>query len=1746
MATESEIRAFIAEKLSAFDPAIDTSTGSSVYAAVVDPIVKRFYTDPTSRDIESLIIALMRQNYPGIDVSSPGGGLRDLLVKPLILMLEPFKREIASLRNQQTFADAATLTAEEARALATNLALDERLGDYAFGNVQVFYSTTRPVGVDPSIVFSTDDGIAFVPQETRVYGQLDFKRSASTYFINVPVRSQKQSAVSVPRGAIRNVSGLDGVLRVYNNIAISGGTAADTAKSIQNRAITALSERSLNTKRGIESAVFSRFDGVVSVHVSGYGDVDMDRDLLVINTSASAESTVGKLTAVGSDWYTLPITTESYNGSCTIPFSNAIRVVAPSAATSEKIKAAAFLRLAAPDALAFNTELLGRPRRVLRVDEDGDDLVVVVDDFETFPAQDSSYRLPSSNIVHNSEKYSGLNRYAFQGERFRLVSDYNGVDVVTGAVVPINDWLDVSVMTALPGASIAGRDFVVMCDPGTAYDGRVYHPVELVAPPASILCWPVAEYVRNRRVRVGRADSFTISADRVSSTYDGDVTTANAMLSNGLQILCKGTPAYSIYASRYDGVTVDPYSDGPGVDVTFVDTDNLDALTVAEVGTVVKYCKVTLHPSVAGWSSRGVSLGDMVALSLFRDDGVESGDNVFDGTALKLDLLSWSASGRAVLMPEDNVLILAGLYPAGLFVLPDNLIAGFDNTTGLFPADSYRVAWTAYRGHEDASNSVTTSRGFADFAFPPSGISTTYYMPAPRAAGYASTAGFVSINSFAKAADYGNLSNNSIWIRLGKSMFDVEPGTAVTTAAALLTNNIVDLDSAPGYYGDYEVVGPEYAAARYTGEAEVSITGGAARTVLAQRVSLPIVDGGNAVTDIDGVITVDATTSAYNFKGLSGFLMPFPAGPGFAAYWKARWGDGITQSEAAVEAALAPDGHPTLLFFAAADTSAEEIVSSTHIGGATDVFVQAAVVKDKLPRLRLTHDDLSLADCAGSDGRLDFSTPNLFYSDSLMAYLEGIVEDSAYPESLCDYVLQLEYAGGVAVTPVALRLAYIDPDNSAIKLDGEFDGGSGIIRNVRYRLCRTVATSMTAPAVVYRQGEDLITTAGSFGVRIPSGTELYVDPAVAVIALEILDGDNEGTYDIEEATANALTLAVPMAKSGTLQGYRIIAKQTGKMITPVGRVTSVALAGGVDSGVRVPYKRILNAAIIGYSSTSNNVITHDTTELGELTCAVGELAEFTVVGAVWSSLGAAALDVLRVQNADDAYAYFYVTAVSGDTLILDRNISVARQSSVRFELGRPTVATVRLAFKDKTYAEFTDATELSVEVDGVARLFRPSVDEQAVIVARNTTRYSATVSLFGDPDVGRLSFQSSHLDPVAAGVKIGDVVSVLSSVLEGTTVLTDNTTYALNGRILNLLVESSVRSVVFAGAEPMSATAVADNINRQLGSLMFATAVVGEKLRIYSAKPITVLDTGSSGVLGVIGLDLDNKTNYTPETVYRNYVISGLHSVDGGVELEVLAKTSAGGTEAATALAELGAGCRVFVEIIRQGVQRVYPADMRTSLEGFYYADIAMTSKAPYTLATDIRVKNGTMSGYTSLGYEVLTNNTSLSFSPLEEIRLSVTGTMLYDTATDASIPLALVGAFVDVAYERSNTVAALDAYLKQPSARVVCNSPLGRMFRPAVPVISINFTGSTAPRIITDAIAAYIRSKYPNMPATVFDIVGLVSRLSAQTMEMPVSIGALDIGFDRVERLIMAENVLALGNTAHYADDASFISVNR
>jgi hypothetical protein len=282
MASAEELELLIQERLRAYDSTIRLETGTPADVQIVQPLVQRLEPDPLETDIELFVKERLTQEYPDLFLGE-GGPMADLLVKAMRILLEPLKREIRSVKQQQTLLDPSLLNKDEADALVSNVFVNRLTGDYARVRCRLYFEHPTSVNLGSFNVAFTSSGRRFVPLSAqRITSEaMLFNQVGDLYYFDADyVAEGLGEAYNIGASEIVGITNLPAAVRITNLVKAQFGSDEETTVEMVSRAEKSIGERSLTTSSGIVARLFDLFPTIRILQTIGFGDVEMQRDVI--------------------------------------------------------------------------------------------------------------------------------------------------------------------------------------------------------------------------------------------------------------------------------------------------------------------------------------------------------------------------------------------------------------------------------------------------------------------------------------------------------------------------------------------------------------------------------------------------------------------------------------------------------------------------------------------------------------------------------------------------------------------------------------------------------------------------------------------------------------------------------------------------------------------------------------------------------------------------------------------------------------------------------------------------------------------------------------------------------------------------------------------------------------------------------------------------------------------------------------------------------------------------------------------------------------------------------------------------------------------------------------------------------------------------------------------------------------------------------------------------------------------------
>lgn len=279
---DAKLLALFQELVASYDSTISTASGSAFRTSVIDPLLARIGDSPLDVDLETFLVDRLSVEHSDLDTSS-GSGIRDLVIRPMVTMLAPLRREINALANAQSLNNYETMTRAEVNALLGNFFLSIKEGGVSTGTVRVYFSTPQSVVIDSLVKFSTESNLSFFPSTivSASSATMSLKRESGLYYVDVPVQAESNGTeYNISIGEITKVETIIGAVKVTNKTSFTSGVDDETKAEAVTRARESITTRTMVTSRGIKTLITDNFSSIDKIQVIGFGDTEMQRDFI--------------------------------------------------------------------------------------------------------------------------------------------------------------------------------------------------------------------------------------------------------------------------------------------------------------------------------------------------------------------------------------------------------------------------------------------------------------------------------------------------------------------------------------------------------------------------------------------------------------------------------------------------------------------------------------------------------------------------------------------------------------------------------------------------------------------------------------------------------------------------------------------------------------------------------------------------------------------------------------------------------------------------------------------------------------------------------------------------------------------------------------------------------------------------------------------------------------------------------------------------------------------------------------------------------------------------------------------------------------------------------------------------------------------------------------------------------------------------------------------------------------------------
>lgn len=239
--------------------------------------------------VEEYVRALIQSSYSNTDTSD-NSPVIDLIAKPMETIVKRVIDMGTDIENRSNLDNADEMSEDDMDEIGNGNYMSERnAGDKATGTATLKFksiSDTQNTVIPSGIELSTKTGLSYLTTVGKTLSPSEMYQEWNdidlTYDVDISVEaSETGSDYNIEPGQLTViVNGFTSYeVSVTNNAAFSNGSDKETNSEYAERVLKYLSSRTLETSPGYEQDIKENFPVVEDIHVAGYEDPLMERDL---------------------------------------------------------------------------------------------------------------------------------------------------------------------------------------------------------------------------------------------------------------------------------------------------------------------------------------------------------------------------------------------------------------------------------------------------------------------------------------------------------------------------------------------------------------------------------------------------------------------------------------------------------------------------------------------------------------------------------------------------------------------------------------------------------------------------------------------------------------------------------------------------------------------------------------------------------------------------------------------------------------------------------------------------------------------------------------------------------------------------------------------------------------------------------------------------------------------------------------------------------------------------------------------------------------------------------------------------------------------------------------------------------------------------------------------------------------------------------------------------------------------------
>jgi len=237
------------------------------------------------QDSEKFIIDYLKEKFPALDVR-PGTGLRDVLVRPLVGILDRLREDIAELRDNSDLMNYAAMDPVVLDKRASNWFLTRDRGQKASGYVRIYLDKQTDIEISEGhrFIYGSDE-LVFRAVNTFYFAASSLTKvtGVDEWYCNINVAAIEEGArYNIDPGEFTDYDPINiNVIRVECVESFASGKDVEDNTIFYERLSKAVTVRNLINPLSIDTVLREKKDFLIKdLYVAGFGSPEMWRDFI--------------------------------------------------------------------------------------------------------------------------------------------------------------------------------------------------------------------------------------------------------------------------------------------------------------------------------------------------------------------------------------------------------------------------------------------------------------------------------------------------------------------------------------------------------------------------------------------------------------------------------------------------------------------------------------------------------------------------------------------------------------------------------------------------------------------------------------------------------------------------------------------------------------------------------------------------------------------------------------------------------------------------------------------------------------------------------------------------------------------------------------------------------------------------------------------------------------------------------------------------------------------------------------------------------------------------------------------------------------------------------------------------------------------------------------------------------------------------------------------------------------------------